>query len=188
MRQYSVLLIISIIGSLDCFGQYEGISDFYEKMFEIDQFRDFSSKHAVPMKDYRTRHDTTRVDNTYTLRFDKHPNLDKSSGGGRLEIFRSVFADSTSVYEVSSRLYINFKTQSEGRDYLDNLLAKLKTVSWKTNSNKTEAFEEYTVYGKELLDSNGNPKSSIHTTYPCIIKLRLTPNKERNDCELYIGL
>ncbi|CAN5211801.1 hypothetical protein BH09BAC3_BH09BAC3_25770 [soil metagenome] len=181
-------LIFLILVTVDSFGQYKGVSDFYDKMFEIEMFREFNSKHAVPMKDFRTRHDTTRVNNTYILNFDKHPNLDKSSGGGRLERFNSIYADSTSVYEVSDRLYISFKKIAEGELFVDSLLSRLKKVIWKPVQRKTETFDEYIVYGKEMLDSNGNPKTSISTTYPCIIKLRLIPIKGTGECELYIGL
>jgi hypothetical protein len=181
-------ILFFALGTADCLGQYDGVSDFYKKMFDIESFREFISKHAVPMKDYRTRHDTTRINTTYTLNFDKHPNLDKSSGGGRLEMFNSVFADSTSVYEVSERLYISFKTISEGEDFLNNLRSQLRKVSWKEMLKKTDTFEEYTIHGKELLDSNGKLKPYLHTTYPTTIVLRLIPNKETNECHLYIGL
>ena len=187
VRQILTIVFLAL-GTADCLGQYEGVSDFYEKMFEVGQFREFYSKHGVPMKDYRTRHDTTRINTTYILNFDKHPNLDKSSGGGRLERFNSIYADSTSVYEVSDRLYISFKKISEGELFTDSLLSRLKKASWKTVPRKTETFDEYIVYGKEMLDSKGNPKTSISTTYPCIIKLRLIPNKGTGECELYIGL
>ncbi len=187
MKQFLTIIFLAL-GTVDCLGQYEGVSDFFEKMFEIEQFREFHSKHGVPMKDYRTRHDTTRISNTYTLNFDKHPNLDKSSGGGRLERFNSIYADSTSVYEVSERLYISFKKISEGEIFLDSLLSRLKKVSWKIVPRKTETFDEYIVYGREMLDSNGNPKTFISTTYPTIIKLRLIPNKGTGECELDIGL
>ncbi len=187
MRNILTIIFLTL-GTADCLGQYEGVSDFYEKMFEIEQFREFISKHGVPMKDYRTRHDTTRVNNTYILNFDKHPYLDKSSGGGRLERFTSIYADSTSVYEVSDRLYISFKKISEGEIFLDSLLSQLKKVSWKIVKRKTETFHEHIVYGKEMLDSNGNPKTSMSTKYPTIIKLRLIPNKGTGECELSIRL
>jgi len=187
MRRYLIILFCAFV-TVDCLGQFDGVSDFYKKMFDIESFREFTSKHAVPMKDYRTRHDTNRINTTYTLTFDKHPNLDKSSGGGRLEMFNSIYADSTSVYEVSQRLYISFKTITEGETFLNNLRSQLRAVSWKEMTKETETFKEYTIHGKELLDSNGKPKSFVHSPYPTTIVFRLTPDKRTNECELYIGL
>lgn len=185
--RYSIVLFCALL-SLDCYGQYESVSDFYRQMFEIKLFREFTKKHAAHLKDYRTRHDTTRIDTTYTLHFDKHPNLNKSSGGGRLEMFSSTFADSTSVYEVSQCIYICFKTQSEGELFLDNLRSQLRKISWKEVVTKTDAYDQFTVLGKELLDSNGKPKSFVSTEYPCGIVLRLIPNKQTGGCELFIGI
>ncbi len=183
-----IIILFCTLLTADCFGQFKSISDFYEKMFEVELFKGFNYKYSVPMRDYRTRHDTTRIDTTYTMTFEKHPNLDKSSGGGRLEKFNSIYADSTSVYEVSHRLYISFNTMSEGETFLENLLLQLRPLSYKVTPKKTDIFEQYTLTGKEVLDSNGKPKSAVHTTYPCIIVLRLMPNRQTNQSELYIGL
>jgi hypothetical protein len=170
---------------VDCFGQYKGVSDFYEKMFEIESFREFVSKYALPMKDYRTRHDSTLITNTYALNFDKHPNLDKSSGGGRLEYFTSHTADSTTG-KATTRLYISFKTKPEAKKFLNKLRHQLKKVTWKEMTKTTDTFEEYTIHGKDRFDSNGKPKT--YSPFPTTIVFRLIPNKRTNECELYIGL
>jgi hypothetical protein len=187
MGRYLTILFCFFV-TVDCFGQFESVSDFYRQMFEIEQLREFISKHATPLKDYRTRHDSTRIDTTYILNFDKHPNLDKSSGGGRLEFFNSIYADSTSVYEVSHRLYICFKKIPEAKKFLNKLRSQLKKATWREITKTTDTFEEYTIHGKEILDANGKPKTFNYSPYPTTIVFRLIPNKQTNECELYIGL
>jgi hypothetical protein len=181
------LIILLVFTSAPSFGQFDSVADFHRKIMEIGPFDEFILKHAVPMKDYRTRHDTTRIDTTYILHFDKHPNLDKSSGGGRLEMFNSIFADSTSVYQVSQRLYLSFKKISEGRIFMNRLRYQLRKVSWKEVKKKSDVYDEYIIYSHELLDSTGKIKSFIFTENAIRIVFRLIPNRTTNECDLYIG-
>jgi hypothetical protein len=176
---YLILLLLFI--SFNTYCQFKSLDDFYTKMYFNADFAEFTAMHT-PVIDLEKKmstgneRDTSRVTNRYVLNFKKHPYLETSSHGGRLEMFTSVCADGSCVYEVSQKLYISFSTYTEARNFLDKLIQSLNGLEIKESFKKTEEVEEYVFSGAHT----GNQLNYI--------VFKLAQNKNKNDFDLFIGI
>jgi hypothetical protein len=186
MKQFLLILLCSA-GAMNCVGQYKSLADFYAKMYNTKQFNNFGRKTVAETVDKIISNDTSNIQALSTLEFDKHPHLKKSSKGGRFEIYSSALSDTALVDDGWIRLYINFKSKTEGKAFLDNLASILRQISWKTEVRKTSKFEEFTFLGQEFRDLENETQTSITCHNVCKIVLRLTFNQRTNEYELYIG-
>jgi hypothetical protein len=181
MRSYYLIPLLLFI-SFNTYSQFKSLDDFYSKMYFNADFTEFTALNT-PTVDLESKQqntgkerDTSRVNNHYVLNFKKHPYLEASSHGGRLEMFTSVCADGSCVYQVSQKLFISFSSYTEARSFLDRLIQSLNGLEIKESFKKTDEVEEYVFSGTH---------TGRQLNY---VVFKLTQNKEKNDYDLFIGL
>jgi hypothetical protein len=161
------------------FGQTNLLNDFYVKVYSDENFKQFISENAPTFnladKNTSSKKDTTPVTKLSTFTFKKHPQLDSSSLGGRLEMFTSVCADGSCVYEASQKVFVSFSSDKEANKYLDNLLSKLSGLDIKKTYNKNKGTDEYKL-------TTSTDKRQIRQ-----LVLKLGPGKTKKTFDLYIG-
>lgn len=126
----------------DSFWQARILQVFYDDMY--NPFFSFIIGHSPSfnvysekVKAHAIQHDTSRKNELFTLRFDRHPFFSLDTVKGRLERFTSVCADGSCVYEASSKLYFSFETETEARRILNFLIDTLQKISAETFASKT---------------------------------------------------
>lgn len=130
---------------------------FYNKIRYSALLANFSSKNApsigVGSEDgkFKTPDDTSSItdplppykNQTHILEFVGHP-VFSDSVKGRLEMFTSVCWDGSCVHEVSSKLFFDFKTETDARVFIRNLFDSLTPLSdtlWHTKIEEIEKYE-----------------------------------------------
>jgi hypothetical protein len=125
----------------------------------------------------REKSDTSRVNRLSIMRFTKLPLFDSTSGGGRLQVFTSVCADGSCIYESSLKVYFSFETLNEARQFVGKLLACLRGPKIQEGYRKSE-YEEMFTYSFYVEDTG-------KYNYFVCLKLSLVRSADGYDLEIF---
>ncbi|MDP1800957.1 MAG: hypothetical protein Q8L81_06380 [Bacteroidota bacterium] len=101
--------------------------------------------------------------------------MDSSSKGGRLEIFTSVCADGSCVYEASQKIFISFSSKTEAKTYMEKLIKPLLGPDVKESVSKKDNIEIHRLSGP------ARPGKA------CQITFKLIQDKKKKVFDVYIG-
>lgn len=174
----NITVIIFFLIQLNSFAQTCCFNEFYNNLYYNKLFKEFFIKNIPNFEvgnneDNISKVDTTPINKFSVFKFVKHPQLDSSSLGGRLEMFSTVCADGSCVYEAYQKIFISFSSFDEATIYLKHLLSRLRRKKIKEISYQEDGIEIHKLIG---------PTEKGKT---CQIFFKLIPSKETFD--LYIG-
>lgn len=177
-KMKNITVIIFFLIQLNSFAQTCRLNEFYSNLYYNKIFNEFFIKNAPSFEIGNNEADISKADTTpinkfSVFKFVKHPQLDSSSLGGRLEIFSSVCSDGSCVYEVYQKIFISFSSIDEATIYLNHLLSGLRSKKIKEISYLEDGIKIHKLIGKTEKGKT------------CQIFFKLIPSKETFD--LYIG-